>query len=144
MKKCGCGQAVASNARVCPQCGKRLTRPFVKAAAWLIALSLGLSIIGRTVSSYHNDAAFVIQHCGQPDRDRVENADFGSELLVGRHLVYGDYDTRLDFFASGMPSRWRLVNVSSLNSGENMTDEEANRRMKCAEGKLHRWVPLKW
>jgi hypothetical protein len=115
----------------------------VKAAAWLIALSLGVSIIGKTGSSYQNDAAFVIQHCGQPDRDWEEKADFGSELLVGRHLVYGDYDTGLDFFASGMPPRWRLVNVSFSNSGENMTDEEANRRMPCAEGQLHRWFPLK-
>lgn len=117
---------------------ERLTPPFVKTAAWLIALSLGLSIIGRTVSSYQNDAAFVIQHCGQPDRDWVEGG--GGSTLVGRHLVYGDYDTALDLFSSGLPARWRLVNVSFSNSGVNMADEEANRRMPCAKGQLHSWL----
>jgi hypothetical protein len=86
----------------------------------------------------------VIQNCGQPDRDWVEEGDLGGGTLVGRHLVYGDYDTALDFFGSGMPpTRWRLVNVSFSNSGENMTDEEANRRMPCAKGQLHSWLKLK-
>lgn len=62
----------------------------MKAAGWLIALSLGLSIIGRTVSRYQNDAAF---------GDWVEGGDLGG--LVGRHLVYGDYDTALDFLLLG-------------------------------------------
>jgi hypothetical protein len=135
MKKCECGQSVASNARVCPRCGNRFTHPLVRASAWLILLSLGLLIIGRTVSSIQNEPAFVIQHCGEPDRDFVEKSP--GSTVAGRHLVYGKYDTDLFFLGSGVTPHWRLFIVSSSNGVRILTGEEANRRMPCAKGQLY-------
>lgn len=47
MKTCGCGQDLAGNARTCPNCGKRFTRPFVKA----LAISFGVVIVFGFISA---------------------------------------------------------------------------------------------
>lgn len=52
MKKCKCGNMVASNARFCPNCGKRFTFRAVKLLAWLFGIFMGLPIvIGMLVGS---------------------------------------------------------------------------------------------
>jgi len=100
MKKCKCGQMIASNARVCPHCGNRFTHPFVKGLAWLMGITVVLFWITLIVGSRHpstqttsgatppdavanpidipikstkDEAAFVIKQCGRPDRDFLVN-----------------------------------------------------------------------
>lgn len=51
MKKCGCGIVVAGNARVCPNCGKRFTHPFVKVLAVICGVVMIVGFISTTVGS---------------------------------------------------------------------------------------------
>lgn len=44
MKKCKCGQMVASKARVCLHCRNRFRHFFVKALTWFIGISIGLML----------------------------------------------------------------------------------------------------
>jgi len=143
----------ASNARVCPHCGNRFTHPFVKASAWLIGilLSLGLILAVMTSSKDHtvttnptpvplpatqltqDEAFFVIQHCGRPDREFMEKAS-GTTI---RHLVYRKFNTELFFYRGVDRPKWSLGNAFVPNRDEDITMEEANRRMPCAKGQLH-------
>jgi hypothetical protein len=160
MKNCPCGKTIASNARVCPNCGNRFTHPFVKALAWLIGVTLGLSIVTAIVSDSENhrvktsstpahvtapvkpardDAAFVIQNCGKPDREFMEKAS-GATI---RHLVYRRFNTELFFFRGADRPQWGLGNAFVPNRDEDMTMEEANRRMPCAKGQLRSFLESK-
>jgi hypothetical protein len=158
MKKCKCGQMVASNARVCPHCGNRFTHPFVMALAWLIGAMVSLTIIIAILSSSesHTDktsstqlppvvkptqdeATFVIQHCGKPDREFMEKAP----ATTIRHLVYKRFNTELFFFRGADMPQWGLGNAFVPNRDEDMTMEEANRRMPCAKGHLHSFLESK-
>ena len=80
-----------------------------------------------------DDAAFVIQNCGKPDRDFMEKAS-GATI---RHLVYRKFNTELFFFRDASRPKWGLGNAFLPNRDEDMTMEEANRRMPCAKGQLH-------
>jgi hypothetical protein len=151
MKNCPCGKTVASNARVCPNCGNRFTHPFVKALAWFIGVTIGVSIITAIVSDseshsvktsstpasavkpIQDEAALVIQNCGKPDREFLEKAS-GATI---RHLVYRRFKTELFFFSDAAMPQWRLGNAFVPNRDEDITMEEANRRMPCAKGQLH-------
>ena len=162
MKKCKCGQMVASNARVCPHCGNRFTHPFVKALAWFIGVTFSLTVIMAIISGSQNhnantsstparpvtipvvrptqdEASFVIQHCGKPDREFMEKAP-GTTI---RHLVYRRFKTELFFFRGADMPQWGLGNAFIPNRDEDMTMEEANRRMPCAKGQLHSFLESK-
>ncbi|SRR6266566_3540972 len=163
MKKCKCGQMIASNARVCPHCGNRFTHPFVKGLAWLMGITVVLFWITLIVGSRHpstqttsgatppdavanpidipikstkDEAAFVIKQCGRPDRDFLEKAP-GTTI---RHLVYRQSNTELFFYRDAKVRQWVLGNAFLANQDENITMEEANRRMPCAKGKLRSFL----
>jgi len=51
VKKCVCGNPVANNARVCPNCGHRFTHPFVKFLAWFFGISFAIGIISSGSSN---------------------------------------------------------------------------------------------
>jgi hypothetical protein len=80
-----------------------------------------------------DEAAFVIQNCGKPDREFLEKAS-GATI---RHLVYRKFNTELFFFRDAATPQWRLGNAFVPNRDKDMTMEEANRRMPCAKGQLH-------
>ena len=136
---------------VCPHCGNRFTHPFVMFLAWMIGISFVVGVIAsfqdhpatsqpslKPVAASiqqqpkKDEAAFVIQHCGRPDREFLEQAP-GTPI---RHLVYRRYNTEL-FFMRDPGTPWRLGNAFVPNRDEDMTMEEANRRMPCAKGQLH-------
>jgi hypothetical protein len=116
MKKCLCGQILATNARACPHCGNRFTHPFVSILAWFFAISIGLGLIGLLLLSSQmlttvtnpmpssiavsrintgpDEAAWVIKNCGKPDREFTEKA---AGAMV-RHLVYRKFNTELFFY----------------------------------------------
>jgi len=163
MKKCKCGLMIASNARVCPHCGNRFTHPFVKGLAWFIGITVVLfwitSIVGSrnpstetpptasrpdavanpvdiAIKPTKDEAASVIKLCGRPDRDFLEQAP-GTTI---RHLVYRQSNTELFFYKDAKVRLWVLGNAFLANKDENITMEEANRRMPCARGKLRSFL----
>lgn len=91
------------------------------------------------VKSGRDDAAFVIQNCGKPDRQFTESAS-GATI---RHLVYRRFNTELFFFRAADRPQWGLGNAFVPNQDEDMTMEEANRRMPCAKGQLHSFLESK-
>src|SRR5262249_6506685 len=161
MKNCKCGRMLASTALGCP-CGERFTHPFVKAVTWMIGGILGLSVIIGIFSSSedhtaklapvtipgvqptipvvqptipvvqptNDEATFVIQHCGKPDSEFIQNAP----ATIIRHLVYKRFNTELLFYRGADMAEWGLGNAFFANRDEDMTMEEANRRMPCAKG----------
>src|SRR5258708_5055845 len=93
--------------------------PFVKALAWFIGVSVSLSIIMAIISGSptpthprpvaahvvrptQDEAAFVIQNCGKPDREFREKAP-GTTV---RHLVYRRFNTELFFFRGADMPQW--------------------------------------
>jgi hypothetical protein len=133
MKTCKCGRMVASNARVCPQCGNRFTHPFVMVLAWAIGGVIGLSLMIAVISSSENqpvkptpvtavpiakptqdEAVFVIQHCGKPDRDFIEKAP----APTIRHVVYKRFNTELFFYRGPEMPQWGLGNAFVANRDE--------------------------
>src|SRR2546427_8331464 len=118
MKKCVCGQLVASNARTCPHCGNRFTHPLVMTLAWFFGICLVLMFVVvmfqptqentypvptaaqtqraptapssseaapfEAIKPKYDETAFVIKHCGRPDRDFLQKAP---DTTI-RHLVY--------------------------------------------------------
>jgi hypothetical protein len=46
MRKCKCGNQVASNAKSCPQCGHRFTSAMAKGLAWFIGFICLVSVLG--------------------------------------------------------------------------------------------------
>jgi hypothetical protein len=91
------------------------------------------------VKSGRDDAAFVIQNCGKPDHEFTEKAS-GATI---RHLVYRRFNTELFFFRAADRPQWGLGNAFVPNQDEDMTMEEANRRMPCAKGQLHSFLESK-
>jgi hypothetical protein len=51
MRKCKCGNDVASNAKACPKCRHRFTGAFGKLVAWIFAGVLGLMILAGIIGS---------------------------------------------------------------------------------------------
>jgi hypothetical protein len=49
MKKCECGKELASNAKTCPNCGRRFTHPFVKVLAFLLIGSVILVVVAAII-----------------------------------------------------------------------------------------------
>jgi hypothetical protein len=155
MKNCKCGQMIASNARVCPHCGNRFTHPFVNILAWFFGISIAIALISAMflgsqkqtaatnptsasvpvlgTKTAQDEAAWAIKHCGQPDREFTEKTS-GAAI---RHLVYRKFSTELFFYRDAEKPHWRLGNAFIPNRDEDMTMEEANRRMPCAKGQLH-------
>lgn len=160
LKTCKCGSFVAPNVKVCPNCGHRFTHPFLKAIAWIIGISLTVRLI--VIASNHTPApsatipvpvasdtiaiptpkptqdevAFVLKHCGHPERDFREKAP---GTLI-RHLVYKRFDTELFFYRDANTPLWVLGNAFIADRDELMTFDEANRRMPCARGQLHSFL----
>ena len=158
MKPCVCGQTVASNALVCPHCGNRFTHPLVTTLAWVLGIAVLICIVGMIVADFQStgttsrpvaptqavqpkpstpprdEPAFVIQHCGRPDREFKETA-YGEVTI--RHLVYHRFHAELFFFYDADTPWWRLGNAFVPDRDEQMSMEEANRRMPCAKGQLH-------
>ncbi len=46
MRKCKCGNDVASNAKACPKCGHRFTGAFTKFVAWSFLIVFGIGVLG--------------------------------------------------------------------------------------------------
>jgi RNA polymerase subunit RPABC4/transcription elongation factor Spt4 len=117
MKKCKCGHVVANNARICPQCGNRFTRPFVKVLAWFFGVIFIIFIIKSvseankatgnqtTVSSHQStptnddsalngkpgtrdEAALVIARCGPAYQDSLKSASVKGMTVKARGLFY--------------------------------------------------------
>ncbi len=86
-----------------------------------------------------DEAALVIQLCGKPDREFMEKAP-GTTV---RHLVYRRFNTELFYFRGADMPQWALGNAFVPSRDEDMTMEEANRRMPCAKGQLHSFLESK-
>src|SRR5713101_5588217 len=52
MRKCKCGNDVASNAKACPKCGHRFTGAFTKFVAWIFAAFFGLILLVVIIDSH--------------------------------------------------------------------------------------------
>jgi hypothetical protein len=87
----------------------------------------------QAIKSTYDQAAFVIQHCGRPDRDFLEKAP---DTTI-RHLVYRKFNTELFFYRGADMPKWVLGNAFLANQDEALTMKEANQRMPCAKGELH-------
>ncbi len=153
MKSCKkCRKEIASNARVCPQCGYRYTHPFVKMLAWGFAGLFGIGLISSMIGSSGNvtpqkpntstgnttrpatfdEAAAAIKSCGRPISDRPQelNAGGGSE---GRSLVFGRYKTELWFYRGPGSKQWMLF-AAFPEGGDNVLDiAVVHSRMPCTK-----------
>lgn len=94
------------------------------------------SMPASVVKSGRDDAAFVVQNCGNPDHEFTEKA---SGAMI-RHFVYRRFNTELFFFRAADRPQWGLGNAFVPNRDEDLTMEEANRRMPCAKGQLHSFI----
>jgi len=56
MRKCKCGNEVASNGKFCPKCGHRFTSGLVRGLAWFIGLITLISIIAISQSGTNSYA----------------------------------------------------------------------------------------
>jgi hypothetical protein len=128
----------------------------VKALAWLIGILIGVSFIIAIISGpkkhdaaqlskivnnpvakgTKDEAAFVIKHCGLPDREFTEKAP-GTTV---RHLVYRRFNTELFFFRGTDMPKWGLGNAFVPGRDEDLTMDEANHRMPCAQGQLRSFL----
>jgi hypothetical protein len=125
LKKCKCGNPVASNARFCPNCGHRFTHPFVKAFAWFLGISFSLGIIAsvasnpsvstmapgrggagsnsetvgdrQTQESSLTEADQLIKNCGKPLMDDSTAYDSPRPPIVTRFIDYKVNGVRLKF-----------------------------------------------
>jgi hypothetical protein len=158
--KCDCGKDLASNAHICPGCGKRFTHPFVKFLAWCFVAVSVLGIIGAIIGgnsssnrapsvtsdttahlipAKYDEANAVIGLCGKPTQDHPQelHAGAGSE---GRALVYRKYNTELWFYRGPESSQWVLMNAFKANGDDTITVQEANERMPCLKGGLQEHI----
>lgn len=88
------------------------------------------------VKSAEDEAALVVTYCGQPDHDFLEKAP-GTTI---RHLVYKRFKTELFFYRDANTPKWILGNAFVPAKDEEMSMDEANRRIPCAKGKLHSFL----
>ncbi len=153
MKTCKkCGKEVASNARVCPQCGYRYTHPLVKMLAYgfvgLFAVGLISSMIGTsgnvtpqkptsstgstTRPATFDEAAAAIKSCGRPSSDRPQelNAGGGSE---GRSLIFGRYKTELWFYRGPESNQWMLFAAFPKGDDDVLDITAVHSRMPCTK-----------
>ncbi len=55
MRKCKCGNEVASNAKSCPKCGNRFTSSLTKFVGWIIVVFFGVGILGAIIGASVSD-----------------------------------------------------------------------------------------
>jgi len=92
----------------------------------------------EAIKSTYDEAAFVIKHCGRPDRDFLQKAP---DTTI-RHLVYRRFNTELFFYRGADMPHWALGNVFLADQDETLTMKEANVRMPCAKGGLHSFLGI--
>jgi hypothetical protein len=153
LKKCVCGKELASNARTCPNCGKRFTHPFVM----VLAVLFGLMVVGGLISVANSgnnqtdtsspapapgviskDPAWLIAQCGNPSKDTSTLHDHPRPSIPTRILKYNN--THLSFAyvyneKIGNTDSWKLIGVTDTQTNtaiaqfakESSTDVEALR-----------------
>jgi hypothetical protein len=148
MKKCKCGQMVASNARFCPHCGNRFTHPFTKLIAWFFGIVIVMAFIGAIVggsgstpaasntdsvgravsASVTSDAELLIYRCGKPDKDDSTAYDNPRPPIPSRLITYRKAHLMFAYIPGGganlgdpPPYKWEFVGVKDTRTNKPIT-----------------------
>jgi hypothetical protein len=146
MRKCKCGNDVANNAKVCPECGHRFTSGFVTLLAFLV-VTIGIAVIIANIGSsgpssapkaavtdskgrpvpvgVTNDAELLIARCGKPSKDDSTANDVPRPLIPSRTVEYRKHRLRFMFIPGGNtrlgdapPYKWKLVGATDMTASD--------------------------
>lgn len=158
MKTCECGKEVASDARVCPNCGHRLTHPFLMFVGIVIGIFLFIVVIAVIFGGSNststatdstsqraptNDADSLISRCGKPDVDDSTDYDNPRPPIPSRMLTYSKAHMMFAYVPGGdakigdpPPYQWKAFGVIDTRTKQAIDTlhlrEVLTKRLPCA------------
>jgi hypothetical protein len=158
MKTCECGKEVASDARVCPNCGHRLTHPFLLFIGIVIICIFFIVFIAAIFGGSNststatdstsqpaptNDANSLISRCGKPDVDDSTDYDNPRPPIPSRMLTYNKAHLMFAYVPGGgakigdpPPYQWKAFGVIDTRTKQAIDTlplrEILTKRMPCA------------
>lgn len=159
MKNCReCGKQLASNALVCPGCGKRFAHPIVKFVIYGLVGLFGigfLSTVFRTQSlesadksissTPNNDADLLISRCGAPDKDDSTAYDTPRPPIPTRLITYKRAHLMFAYYPDDKkvgdppPYTWKLLGIKDTRTNTAVKAQHLrsvlSRRLPCSMDK---------